>query len=302
MMTTHHFQPTLYYSTLGVHPPVLAIADGDSVVTTTVDSGGYDANGVRHATGDNPMTGPFFVEGAEPGDALAVRIDRLFPNRAHGISSAVVATNVVDPDFVRGLPEERLVRWELDLQHGTATLPAWGLSGQALTLPLEPMLGCLGVAADWGQAITTDTSGRHGGNMDYRGVREGATVIFPVFEPGALFFLGDGHATQGDGEIVGSGIEVSMDVRFRVQVLKGKQVGWPRVETDEELIALGNARPLDQALQHATTELLRWLEQDYRLDTTAASILLGQRVAYEVANVYDPAYTVAAKIGRRWLS
>jgi acetamidase/formamidase len=178
-------------------------------------------------------------------------------------------------------------------------LPAWGRDGRALTLPLDPMLGCFGVAAEDGQAISTATSGAHGGNMDYRGVREGVSVTFPVFAPGALFFLGDGHATQGDGEIVGTGIEVSMEVHFTVNVLRSREVGWPRVETADELIALGNARPLDQALQHATTELLRWLEHDYRLDVTTASILLGQAVRYEIGNVYDPAYTVAAKIARR---
>jgi acetamidase/formamidase len=300
-MSTHEFRPTTYYSTLGAQPPVLTIGDGDSVVTTTVDAAGFDAAGVRHSTGGNPMTGPFFIAGAAPGDALAVHIDRLRPNRAHGFAGSVVAPNVVDPHFVRLLPEPRTVRWELDLEARLATLAEWGPTGQPLAIPFDPMLGCLGVAAAGGQAISTATSDRNGGNMDYRGIREGVTVIFPVFEPGALFFLGDGHATQGDGEIVGTGVEVSMDVRFTVRLLKNTQVGWPRVETDTVLVALGNARPLDQALQHATTELLHWLEHDYALDSTAASHLLGQCIAYEIANVFDPAYTVAAKIAKRWL-
>jgi acetamidase/formamidase len=279
----------------------MTIADGDSVVTTTVDAAGYDAAGVRHSEGGNPMTGPFFVEGAAPGDALAVRFERMRPNRPRGFTSTLVAPNVIDPEFATQLPKRGISYWDIDVDAGTATLPEWGPDGRALTIPLDPMLGCFGVAAPHGQFISTATSDRNGGNMDYRGIREGVTVIFPVFEPGALFFLGDGHATQGDGEIVGTGIEVSMDVQFTVRVLKGKQVGWPRVETDDELIALGNARPLDQALQHATTELLRWLEQDHGLDVTAASHLLGQCISYEIANVFDPAYTVAAKIARRWL-
>jgi acetamidase/formamidase len=301
-MTTHHFQPTVYYNTLGGHQPVLTIADGDNVVTTTVDAAGSDQAGVRSATPGNPMTGPFFVRGAEPGDTLSVRMDQIRPNRDWGFADSVVAENVVDPHFVRELPKSDTHRWQIDIAAGTATLATWGATGRSLTIPLDPMLGCFGVAAHSGQAISTATSERHGGNMDYRGIRQGVTVYFPVFEPGALFYLGDGHATQGCGEIVGTGIEISMDVQFTVHVLKGKQIGWPRVETDTELVALGNARPLDQALQHATTELIRWLEQDYGLDIEAASALLGQRIAYEVANVFDPAYTIAAKIEKRWLA
>jgi acetamidase/formamidase len=278
------------------------MGDGHPVYTTTIDSSGNDREGERRGASGNPMTGPFAIDGAEPGDTLAVRIDRLRPNRDWGISLSVVAENVVDPAFVRRLPEGRIVRWQVDQHAGTATLPAWRADGRPLTIPLDPMLGCLGVAAADGQAISTATSDRHGGNMDYRGMREGVTAFFPVFAPGALFFLGDGHATQGCGEIVGTGIEISMDVRFTVRLLKRRRIGWPRVETVDELVALGNARPLDQALQHATTELLVWLEQDYGLDLEAASTLLGQCIAYEVGNVFDPAYTIAAKIAKRWLA
>ena len=102
--------------------------------------------------------------------------------------------------------------------------------------------------------------------MDYRGFREGVTVDFPVFAEGGLFHLGDGHALQGDGEIVGTGIEVSMDVEFSLELLKGKTIRWPRADDGTFVMAVGNARPLDQALQHATTELLRLLEQDYGLE------------------------------------
>src|ERR1700733_2382827 len=149
------------------------------------------------------------------------------------------------------------------------------------------MLGCFGVAPANGQAISTATSAEHGGNMDYRGFTAGVTVYFPVFVPGALFHLGDGHATQGDGEITGTGIEISMDVQFTVRLIKGKLIRWPRGENQEEIFTAGNARPLDQALQHATTEMLHWLEEDYQLDVTSASLLLGQCVEYDIANVFD---------------
>jgi acetamidase/formamidase len=165
-------------------------------------------------------------------------------------------------------------------------------------LPLDPMLGCFGVAPPRGQAISTATSGEHGGNMDYRCFREGVKAFFPVFVDGALFHLGDGHALQGDGEVVGTGIEVSMDVEFTVEVRKGKTITWPRAEDADFLMAVGNARPLDQALQHATSELVRMLAEDHDLDHRASSALLGQCIRYDIGNVFDPAYTVVAKIAK----
>ena len=137
--------------------------------------------------------------------------------------------------------------------------------------------------------------------MDYRGLVAGASVMFPVFEPGALLFVGDGHAVQGDGEIVGMGIEVSMEVSLRVRVIKGLSTRWPRGMNATSVFAMGNARPLEQALQHATTELLRWLDEEYGLDAQAASILLGQCITYDIGNVFDPAYTVVARLDRTLL-
>jgi acetamidase/formamidase len=132
--------------------------------------------------------------------------------------------------------------------------------------------------------------------MDYRGFTTGVTVYFPVFAPGALLHVGDGHALQGDGEIVGTGIEISFEVQVTVHVLKGKRIGWPRGENAEYIFTAGNARPLDQALQHATTEMQRWLVEEYGLDAVGANILLGQCVEYEVGNVFDPAYTMICKM------
>jgi amidase len=137
--------------------------------------------------------------------------------------------------------------------------------------------------------------------MDYRGFREGVTVYLPVHVEGALLHVGDGHALQGDGEIVGTGIEVSFDVELTVEVIKAKRIGWPRAEDERFVMAVGNARPLDQAVQHATTELMLMLEQDFGLDRRASSVLLGQLVRYDVGNVYDPAYTMVAKVEKRHL-
>lgn len=301
-MATHHFQPTHYHITIGSHKPVLTIADGDTVMTTTVDSGGYDKNDVQVTVGGNPQTGPFFIEGAEPGDTLVVKLDRLTPNRPRGVTSTRVAPNVVDPDYVLELPPREWAEWHVDTKANTATLTNPQTKLDNLTLPLAPMLGCFGVAPPDGQAISTATSWVHGGNMDYRGFTNGVTVYFPVFAPGALFFVGDGHALQGDGEIAGTGIEISFDVQFTVHLQKGKEIGWPRGENDDYIFTVGNARPLDQCVQHATTEMLKWLEQDYGLDKIGANTLMGQCVEYDLGNIFDPAYTMVCKMPKRILS
>ena len=300
-MAKHTFQPERYYSTFGAHEPVLRIAPGDSVATTTVDARGMNAALETVGGRPNPQTGPFHIEGAEPGDTLVVRFDRIRPNRDTGWTGDYLSPNVVDPDFVREMPKAPVFDWAIDFENWTASPvePVPGL--ERLKLPMDPMLGSFGVAAKGKQAISTFTSAEHGGNMDYRGFREGVTVYLPVFEPGALFFLGDGHAAQGDGEIVGTGIEISMDVEFTVDLRKGETIGWPRGENEREIFTLGNARPLDQALQHATTEMVRWLGTGYGLDVRAASALLGQAVEYDIANVYDPAYTVVCKVPKRIL-
>ena len=155
------------------------------------------------------------------------------------------------------------------------------------------------------------SSGRYGyGNqadltwkckVDYRGFVSGVTVYFPVFVPGALLCVGDGHAVQGDGEIVGTGIEISFEVQFTVDLIKGKRIYWPRGENADCIFTVGNARPLDQCVQHATTEMLRWLQEDYDLDPVGANILMGQCVEYDLGNIFDPAYTMICKMPKRVL-
>jgi acetamidase/formamidase len=252
------------------------------------------------------MTGPFYIEGAEPGDTLVVQLDKLIPNRPFGWTGKMVAPMVVDAYYTRELPwpapDSSLARWAIDNAQGTATLvePADTKLGR-FTIPLAPMVGCFGVAPARGQAISTATSGEFGGNMDYRGFVAGVTVYFPVFVAGALFHIGDGHAVQGDGEIVGTGIEISFDVQFTVDLRKGQQIFWPRGENADYIFTAGNARPLDQATQHATTEMLRWLQSDYGLDPVGAHLLMGQCVEYDLGNMFDPAYTMVCKVPKRVL-
>jgi acetamidase/formamidase len=300
-MATHRFRPTHYYNTLGTAEPCLRVADGDTVVADTIDASGLDAQEAAVAMRPNPMTGPFFIEGAEPGDTLAVRIDRLVPSRATGWTYSPLALTVLDPAAIIDRPPSQRHVWRIDGNAGTVRLqePPPGLADFAP--PIQPMIGCFGVAPAGGQAFSTATSAQNGGNMDYRLFAPGTTAWFPVSVPGALFYLGDGHACQGDGEITGTGIETSFEMTVTFQVLK-RSITWPRGETDDDIFTIGNARPLDQALQHATTEMQRWLGEDYGLDARAASHLMGQVVRYDVGNVFNPAYTVACRIAKRWLT
>ncbi len=306
-MATHRFSPQRYYTTIGSHEPVLQIDDGDTVITTTVDARGGDEHNQQVTARGNPQTGPFYVNGAEPGDTLVLRLDRLMPNRRYGYSFGALAPNVVDPHDVPQLPREAdgrapFVEWDVDVAAGTAMIVKPETKLGKLALPIAPMLGCFGVAPENGQAISTATSGPHGGNMDYRGFVSGVTVYFPVAVPGALLFVGDGHALQGDGEIVGTGIEISFEVQFTVHLLKGKRISWPRGENADYIFTVGNARPLDQCVQHATSEMLRWLQEDYGLDAISASTLMGQCVQYDLANIFDPAYTMVCKMPKTILS
>lgn len=297
-MTTHRFIPTAWHNVLGTLPPALTIESGDIVVTETIDANGWDKSDAKVANGPNPMNGPIALNGAEPGDSLKVEILDMTPSRATGWTRASLAENVVEPGFVTNLPARNRVTWAIDRNAQTVTLGGVGPLGD-LVMPLAPMIGCFGVAPGGGQAISTTTSAEHGGNMDYRRFGPGTTVWFPVAVPGALFFLGDCHAIQGDGEIVGTGVETSYDVRVRLSVEKNTIV-WPRGETERDIFTIGNARPLDQALQHATTEMVRWL-YEYGFDITSAGHLLGQAVRYDIGNVYDPAFTVACRLSKQWL-
>ena len=300
-MTVHRYVSTDFYNTIGSHAPGLHVASGDTVITETLDAGGADKDGVVRAPRPNPMNAPIFVEGAEPGDSLRGSIEAMRPIRATGWTRSVLAANVVAPQAVAELPKSEVVTWSIARRALTTNLaePVVGL--EDFVLPLEPRIGCFGVAPVLGQAISTATSGEFGGNMDYRLFGPGTTVWLPVAVPGALFHLGDCHAVQGDGEIVGTGVETCFEVTVTLTVEKGRRIVWPRGETADDIFAVGNARPLDQALQHATTELLTWLTTDYGLDKTAASHLLGQVVRYDVGNVYDPAYTMACRVAKRWL-
>jgi len=301
---THRVTAAEYHNTFSfAHRPLLKIKPGDRVVTRTIDARGFNWDGKKAGERPNPQTGPFYVEGAERGDVLVVKIEKIEPNRATGWTNSLLAPYAADPDFLRheGLQKQIEVTWNVDAKKRIAWIEPPGGKPPRIEFPIRPMLGCVATAPDNKEAIHTSTPGAFGGNMDYNGVVAGVKLMLPVYEPGALLFLGDGHARQGDGEVLGNAVEISMDVEFSVDLIKKKPIRWPRLENDDYILTLGSARPLLQALQHATTELQRWLMEDYGFDERGSSLLMGHAMEYDIANIVDPRFTVAAKIPKKLL-
>ena len=258
-------------------PPVLHIAPGDTVRTWSVDAGGTDPKDERRSPGGNPQTGPFFVDGALPGDTLVVRLTRIRTNRNWAVSGSTVMANAIDPLPSHGPEVDEGVQQPLDDRCGRRCRTPREAAGQSQGLhgSRRPMLGCVAVAPGQESAIRTTDSGRFGGNMDYNQIVEGTTLYLPVNHPGALLFVGDGHAAQGDGELTGDALKTSMDIEFTVDVIEGRNFSHPLAENEEYLISIGIGGTLDQALQMATSGILRWLERDYKLAASEAAVVIG---------------------------
>jgi acetamidase/formamidase len=302
---THLFEPTKFelYFTAAV-PPVLHIAAGDTVKTWSVGADGVDPQGERRSPGGNPQTGPFYVEGAMPGDTLVVRLNRLRTNRAWAVSGSTVMSNAVDPGYLASVKWDQSfnTRWTIDAATGVARLTSPPDSLKDFTVPLRPMLGCVAVAPSQANAIRTTDSGRFGGNMDYNQIVEGTTVYLPVNHPGALLFVGDGHAAQGDGELTGDALETSMDIEFTVDVIEQRNFGHPLAENADYLISIGIGGSLDQALQMATSGIMRWLDRDYKLSASESAIVLGFAIEYDVVDLVGAQVSIAAKLPKTALS
>jgi amidase len=298
-LKTHDFEPTAFHRVFSdAIPPALHIFPGDTVRTWTVDAGGTDSKGVRRSLGGNPETGPFYVEGAFPGDTLVVKLSRVRLNRDSAISSSQIAGSALNPGYLQRTRYRTDFDsdWVLDRQNGVARLKNPTERLKNYTVKLQPMLGCVAVAPPGHQSLRTGFPGTFGGNMDYNQIREGTTLYLPVYAPGALLFVGDGHAAQGDGELTGNALETSMDVEFTVDVIRGQSSGGPRAENDEYWMSSGVGNSLTDALQLATTQLVNWLERDYKLDANEAAVVLGTAMRYDIAEVVDPLVHVVAKI------
>ena len=302
---THKFKPAAGVPTFAVRPPVLTVKPGDIVETETFSKPGdyYDPKAPGPWPGE---VGPFRIEGAAPGDTLVVRILKLTPNRDVAISNVVPngISGVAGDSRTRILNEPlqgRRFVWQIDRARMLGILDMPNSAMKRIEMPLRPMLGRVAVAPSGEEAWGGLWPGDFGGNMDASDVGQGATVYLPVFHPGALFYFGDFHALQGDGEIAGSGLESTADVTFQFDVIKGKRIRWPRIENDEHIMVAGSVRPLIDALRIAYVELIDWLVADYGFDRMDAYQIASQAGTVRVANVVDPNYTVIAKFPKRLL-
>jgi amidase len=300
----HDFVPTTFYRRFSPeNKPVLSVAPGDTIHTTTVDAGGTDEKGVTRVLGGNPETGPFYIEGAQPGDVLVVHIIHLKLNRDWAVGDDGIVDRAADSDLAaKNKDLWKTVRWHLDTAKGTASpeKPAEHLKNYSV--PLRPMLGCVATAVGPAQAPPgTGDSGGYGGNMDFNEIVDGATVYLPVRNPGALLYFGDGHAAQGDGELNGNALETSMDVELTVDVVPNKQIGTPRVESATHIMTVGFDGSLEGAMRDATSNMASWLSEDYKLTPSEVAQVLGSAAEYKIGEVADRNAGVVLKLNKERL-
>ncbi len=286
----YEFAATVFYRAFSpLNNPVLTIAPGDTVHTTTVDAAGMDEKGVARSLGGNPETGPFYVEGVAPGDTVAIHIVSLRLNQDWAISDDFLVERAVNPGLAVTMKDAgKTVYWHLDREKALASPEKTDAHLQSYTVPMRPMLGCIAVAVPPVLAApNSGNSGFFGGNMDFNDITEGSTVYLQARVPGALIYVGDGHAVMGDGELNGNGLETSMDVEFRVELLPNRPTPQPRVETEKQIMALGYEGSLNEALQSATSNMRQWLATDYALSPSEASQVIGTASTIRVSEAAD---------------
>ena len=304
-------EPSQYAWTFGGVKPVMSVKPGTVLEVWTEDAFGGRVRGpddIVSRTIDfrfvNPQTGPFLVEGAEPGDTLAVHFVSIEPSRDWGASTTVPLFGALSATHVTAMLHEPLpeVVWiyEVDRRRRTVTYRA-ARGDHSVELPLDPMHGTVGVAPGGFEARSSLVPDAHGGNMDTPEMRAGTTCYLGVNVEGALFSLGDGHCRQGEGETCGVAVEAAMDTVVVLDLIKGAATPWPRLETDTHIMTAGSARPLEDAFRIAHADLVQWLAGDFGLDPLDAYQLVTQVSESPVANVCDPNYTFVAKLRKRYL-
>jgi acetamidase/formamidase len=292
--------------TFGGAAPARRIKPGTRIVSWTEDC--YDGavtkpgqlpTKVQMPGHDNPQTGPFYVEGAEPGDTLAIHIEKLEPARDYGISSSFPgfgALNGTDRTAMLGadLPET-VWFYQVDKANGVARTHSQD-GKLSWEIPLAPFLGCLGVAPGGGEVRSTIVPDNFGGNMDCPEVRAGNTVYLGVRVPGALLSFGDGHFAMGDGEIIGTAIEGAMNVELTVDLVKHRATPWPRIENAEWMMSVGASRPLEDAASIAFKDMVAWVREKTGLAEMDAYEFVSQAARAPIVEMVDPQYTVLVKI------
>ena len=306
-----HPEPAQFAWTFGGAAPTHRIRPGTLLRLWTEDAFAGRVQSVDAITSQvidpnqlNPQTGPFYVEGAEPGDTLALHLVDLTPARSWGVSSTIpFFGGLTGTDRTAllndALPEQTWI-YEVDRDRGTVAFEAvrTRVGGAALSveLPLAPMLGTVGVAPALREVRTSLVPDAYGGNMDTPEMRAGATCFLGVNVEGALFSVGDGHYRQGEGESCGVAVEGAMNVTLLVELVKGAPTAWPRLETDDEWSTVGSGRPLEDAWRISNVAMVDWLVELYGLDRLDAYQLLTQVSRCPIANVVDPNYSAVTKV------
>src|SRR6201993_2107832 len=293
----------------GVAPPVANVKPGNILEANSLDCFGNalqkPGDSFSLVKGDNPLTGPFYIDGAEPGDTLVIRILDLQIDGKQGVGTfspgfgAANSTHYTPVLESKPLPE-KMWFYPIDHEKNTATFQALD-SDFKVKFPLHPFLGCIGVCPANGEARSSIVPAEFGGNMDAPEVSAGNTLYLPVNVRGALFYFGDGHAAMGDGEVAGSAVGVAVKGRFQFALVKGKSTGCPRLENDRELMTTGSYRPVDDAVRIAVTEMIHWVHRDYGLSELDAYELFSKVGRLHLTEMVDPNYVVVASIEKEYL-
>src|SRR6266581_5752727 len=304
-------EPAEFAWTFGGVAPRLRVKPGTVMELWTEDAFGGKVRGPDDVVSRviefpfvNPQTGPFFVEGAEPGDTLAIHFVSIEPSRDWAASGTIPLFGALGATHATALLHEPLpeVVWmyEVDRKGRTVTFHARH-GDHSVQLPLDPMHGTVGVAPAAFEARSSLVPDSHGGNMDTPEMRAGVTCFLGVNVEGALFSVGDGHCRQGEGEACGVAVEGAMDTVLAIDLVKGRMTAWPRLENDTHVMSTGSARPLEDAFRISQVDLCTWLGEDFGLEAMDAYQLLTQVSEAPVANVVDPNYTFVTKVAKRWL-
>jgi acetamidase/formamidase len=303
-----NFTPTSFSNKFSLNiTPVLRIHSGDTVRTETIDAFGLDKNGVKRQGGGNPLTGPFYIENSKAGDVLQINLTKISLNRSYAYTTETFVSRSMPDSIVKKLKKPHIVKWKMDIENGYAS-PDSSYSKydnlKDFKVPLQHFLGCIGVAPlNKQNEILSFFQGSFGGNLDFNRISQSATVYLPVFHDGAFFYIGDGHALQGDGEIAGNALETSLDVEFTIKLIKGNlvELKHPRIEDSTYLMTIGMGKKLDNALKIATSGLLEWLQNDYHLTLQEATQVMSTTIEYVIAEIADPEVEVVARIKKNLL-
>lgn len=301
------FKPTVYYNNFShKFPYVLIVHEGDTIKSESVDAGGVDKNGEKVANRGNPLTGPFYIDSASPGDMVAITLTNVSLNRNYATTVEGFVKRSMPMETIKEVygRNAKLVKWTLDIKNGFAIPDFAHEHLDSFKIPLQPFLGCVGLAAPQeNNAPLTYFADAYGGNMDFYKITKGATIYLPVFHEGGLLYLGDGHAAQGDGELNGDALETSLDFAFVARVIKGKpQIKFPLIEDSEHIVAMAMDKTLEEALKKATLGLLEWLQTSYHLTIKEATQVIGHLIEYRIPTLAGPKLEIAAMIKKEYLA